>query len=503
MKKRKPWPTIKPHHETIAEHMKLQMALMRIAKRIECAGIHFDVQAAEKLRDRELRRIWRAQLALDELLGLNEKQFAKFMGEKGLATTGAAAKWFWETKKAPLLIFEKGTERPQFNTALLQQYCIHPKTRDEVTGEAASYLLELRAAAKTVSFLRNYLGFAYAGDGVIYGGFNPFGTVGERWSASASLKRGGHKYNLNYQNIPSKNITQKFRHRRIQLVQPLRNFFLPPPGSSWLCYDFDSQEARLLAIFSGDEYFQQMIADKKKMHSQNAVDWFQGIIEHLPTTYEEFQKIKKNEDHPKHKIVCGAYDVAKSYMYSTAYQPVRGEVGADKYPATLAASQKVFPQWSEAQVAQVVRCYFKFHPAIYEQYQLATRQELLEHGYITHPLFGGRLYTEPPTIDPVTGHIKSSARGVAQGLNYKMQSGGFHIFSKALVALETQLDWSSVGICMQLHDEIGAWCPQGEEQKWGTFIKEAMAAPWEYKGKTYSLPADFHSGPNWGEAKNG
>jgi hypothetical protein len=235
---KRPYPIIRPNQPTIAEHFKLQMALMRVAKRIEGAGVWFDIPAAEKLLDQEYRRIWRAQLALDDLLRLPDKQFTAFVGKKGLATTLVAQRWFWETHKAPLLVFEKGTNRPQFNTALLQQYCMNKHTKDTVVGEAASYLLELRAANKTVSFLENYLGFARAGNGKIHGGFNPFGTVGERWSASASLKCGDKKYSLNYQNIPSKSIVQKFRHRKIQLVQSLRHLFLPPPGSTWICLDY-------------------------------------------------------------------------------------------------------------------------------------------------------------------------------------------------------------------------------------------------------------------------
>lgn len=498
-----PFARIRPNHPTIAKHYTNQLALMRIAKRIESAGVHFDIAGAEKLRDQELRRIWRATLAVDNLLRLPDKQFQAFMGEKGVAVTKAAAKWFWETKKAPYLVHEKGTNRPQFNTALLVKYLSHDRTKDEVTGDVASYLLEIRAAFKTVSFLNNYLGFAYAGDGVIYGGFNPFGTVGERWSASASIVRNGHKFSLNYQNISSKNIKHKFRGRKIQLVQPLRQFFLPPPGCSWLCYDFDSQEARLLAIFTEDERFAWMIENKLKFHTQNAIDWFvPDIIPELPNTYDEFTKALNDESHPKHKKCKAAYEIAKAYMYAVAYQHVRGEVGQDKYPAILETCQKYEPKWTEEQVGQVVQKYFKMHPAIREKYQLAIRKQVLEHGYITHPLFGGRLYVEPPTVDPVTGHLKSSARGINQGQNYTFQSGGFHIYGKALITLEPQLDWESVGICMSLHDEIGAWCPIGEELKWGPLIKSAMEAPWEYNGKIYTLPADFHVGPNWGDAKN-
>lgn len=499
---KRPYARIMPNHPTIGEHYKLQMALMRVAKRIENAGVYFDIPAAEKLLDQEYRRIWRAQLALDDLLRLGEKQFTAFMGKKGLAITQVAQKWFWDEHKAPLLVFEKGTERPQFNTALLQQYCMHKNTKNETTGEAASYLLELRAAAKTISFLENYLGFAYDGNGKIYGGFNPFGTVGERWSASASITRKGRKFSLNFQNISSKNITQKFRHRNIQLVQPLRGLFLPPPGCSWLCFDYDSQEARLLAIFTEDEYFAQMIVDKKKFHTQNAIDWFlPDILPELPADYAEFTKILKSPDHLKHKLCKAAYDTAKAYMYAVAYQHVRGKLGDDKYPAILTACQKTFPSWSEEQVSLVVQRYFKLHPAILNSYQRAIRKEVLQAGYGTHPLYGGRLYVEPPIIDPLTGHLKSSARGINQVQNFFMQSGGFHVFGKAMVALEPQLDWEAAGIMMQLHDEIGAWCPKGEEQKWGNLIKETMAAPWTYRGKTYSLPADYHPGESWGAAK--
>lgn len=503
MKSPRPYAIIRPNHTTIADHYRHQLALQRIAKRIEQTGITFDIPAAEALLKQEYLRIERATACLDELLQFNSKAMVAFMGKKGLAITTVAKKWFWETRKAPLLIFEKGTERPQFNTALLQQYCINDRTKDNDTGEAASYLLELRAAAKTISFLENYLGFAYDGKGKIYGGFNPFGTVGERWSASASITRKGRKFSLNYQNIPGKDIGQEFRGRRIQLVQPLRNFFLPGPGKSWLCFDFDSQEARLLTIFSGDAAFQEMIDKNKKFHSQNAIDWFlPDILPNLPKTYEEFQRVKGDESHPLNKEVSFAYDAAKNYMYSVAYQPVRGELGADKYPAILAGCQKLFPTWSEEQVGLVVQRYFKFHPAILENYQRATKKEVLDKGYITHPLFGGRLYVEPPTTDPVTGHIKSSARGIAQGLNYKMQSGGFYIYSKALIAIEPQIDWETVAIGMTLHDEIGAFCPIGEETKWGGLIKDAMQAEWEYLGKKHSLPADFHIGKNWGQAKH-
>jgi len=482
--------------------MQLQQALMRIAKRIENAGIHFDIAGAEKLRDQEYRRIWRATLALDDLLRMPDKAFQAFMGKKGLAVTQAAAKWFWETQKAPMLVFEKNTERPQFNTELLTKYLVHSQTKDSIAGEAASYLLDLRSATKTISFLENYLGFAYDGAGVIYGGFNPFGTVGERWSASKALKRGNSKFSLNFQNVPSKKISVKFRHRKVQLVQPLRNFFLPPPGASWLCFDYDSQEARLLAIFTEDPYFAEMILQKKKFHTQNAIDWFlPDILPDLPNTYEAFAAILKDGAHPKHKLCKAAYETAKAYMYAVAYQHVRGEVGQDKYPAIWTQCKKQFPNWSEEQVGLVVQRYFKLHPNIRERYQLAIRQQVLELGYITHPLFGGRLYVEPPTVDAVTGALKSSARGINQGQNYTMQSGGFHIFGRAMQLLETQLDWESVGICLQVHDEIGAWCPKGDEDKWGKLIREIMATPWTYNGVQYSLPADYHPGPSWGQAK--
>ena len=497
-----PWPIIRPSHKTIASHMKLQMALMRIAKRIENAGVHFDVAEAEYMLKQEWKRIHKAWLCLDELLKMDEKQFMAFIGKKGIGVTKAAQKWFWETHKAPLLVFEKNTERPQFNTTLLTKYMFHDKTKNTVVGEVASYLLVLRAAFKTISFLENYLGFARAGNGKIHGGFNPLGTVGERWSASASLKRGGKKYSLNYQNIPSKSIALKFRGRTIQLVQPLRDLFLPPPGCTWLCFDYSSQEARTLAIFSGDERFAWMIEKDLKFHIQNAIDWFvPDIIPGLASDYATFAKILKNEADPRYKLHKSAYNVAKAYMYSTAYQHVRGAVGDDKYPAILAECQKVFPDWTEEKVSKVVQRYFDLHPAILHNYQRVIREEVLKYGYATHPLFGGRLYVEPPTVDAVTGALKSSARGINQCQNYYQQSGGFHIFGRAMMKLETQLDWDKVGLLIQVHDEIGAWCPIGEEEKWAKVIKDAMEEPWEFRGKMYSIPAEYHYGVSWGEAK--
>lgn len=463
-----------------------QLRLLEIAGKLSAQGIRFaDDTAQEYLREALWRQAFWTWRFL-ELTGLP----AEAMGEKGTGKRSALAKYFWGKLKAPQLMRDKRTKEPQLNTALFLEYT-NVLERD-AGGEAALALVALRAATTSARFLRNYRRFADLGEGYIFGGFNSLGTKGDRWSSSTKhWDQHSRKYwKLNLQNIPGKGF--KFKPPKswgadgrdlylpaeaLQLADPLRTCFLPDEGCTWLKFDYDAQEARLLAYISKAAKLREWIVGKKDMHILNALSLFTEL---------GLAPDCKKGDSP---IVDGARDAAKTAIYAFSYQYAEDAATA-QYVDTFKAWKKWNPNIKQKYVNICAQRLFGLHPEL-RGMQQKIRADVDRDGMVYHPLHGGRII------------LPAESRGYNIGINYLMQSGGGAVFNRALLSAAPQLPWGrgQPALLSLVHDEMNAQAPHGDEARVMGIIREAMEQPFELYGERVNLPAEGSMGPNWGSLR--
>lgn len=480
------FPTIPYSVPNASERYEKQLRLLEIAGKLSAQGILLDDVQAIAYRD---EAVWRQAFwtwRFLELTGLPEDA----MGEKGTGKRGALAKYFWGKLKAPQLMHDKRTKAPQLNTALFLEYTnVLPR---DAGGEAALALVALRAAATSARFVRNYRRFAMLGDGYVYGGFNSLGTKGDRWSSSTRHwdARSRKYWKLNLQNIPGKGFKFEppkswgvderdlyFPAEALQLADPLRTCFLPDAGCTWLKFDYDAQEARLLAYISKAVKLREWIDGKKDMHILNALALFAEL--QLPP------ECKKGDS----ALVDGARDAAKTAVYAFSYQ-YADDAATAQYVDTFKAWKKWNPNIKQKYVNICAQRLFGLHPEL-RSMQQKIRADVDRDGMVYHPLHGGRIV------------LPAESRGYNIGINYLMQSGGGAVFNEALLAAAPQMVWGrgQPALLSLVHDEMNAQAPRGDEARVMGIIKTAMETPFTLYGERVSLPAEGSSGPNWGSLK--
>lgn len=488
------YPSIPYSTSNPAERYVQQLRLLEIAGKISEFGIRFnDAAAVEFRREAEWRQaFWTWHFC--ELTGLTETD----LGKHGTGTTKKVRDYFWEQLKAPKLMIDKKTKQAQFNAPLLLEYT-NVLPRDQ-GGEAALSLVAIRAAATSRRFLYTYRRFAELGGGRIFGGFNSLGTKGDRWSSSTRVwQEDAKKYlKLNMQNIPGKGFKFKppkawgdfMEGAQLQLADSLRTLFLPDEGCAWLKFDYDAQEARLLAYISKAAKLREWISMGKKadMHILNALSLFTEL--NMPADAR-----KTNEEDlgrpltQMEKTVNGARDAAKTALYAFSYQYAEDAATA-MYVDTFKAWKKWNPKIEQKYVNKCAQRLFALHPEL-RGMQQTIRQQIDRDGMVQHPLHGGRIF------------LPAESRGYNIGINYLMQSGGGAVFAKALLRAAPQMSWQrgDSAILSLVHDEVNAQARLGDEPRVMSIIQDAMEEPFELYNERVNLPAEGSSGPNWGSLK--
>lgn len=463
------------------ERFEHQLELMEIASRISSYGILFDDPlAALRLNEAQWRLGYMTHLFLQET-GLPQEA----LGEGGTGATKTVRDYFWKTLGAPQLMFHKRTKAAQFNTPLLLEY-IGKLPRDK-GGDAALFLVGLRAAAKAIQFLQTYRIFAEVGNGRIYGGFNSLGTKGSRWSSSKRVEYNGAEFKMNLQNMPSKGLVVKRKGETpLVLAEPLHDLLKPDPGCAWLKFDFDAQEARLLAYVSKAAKLKEWIELGVDMHIYNACIMFEELVADGTLS----QSSKKGDN----KNVDDARDRAKGGMYGFSYQYAEDAASA-RYLDMWKAWQKSAPGLELTYVNKCASRLFKVHHEI-PVMQQTLRASIDAKGYSEHPLSGDRLYLAPKEIN-------GDYRGYNTAINSIPQSGGGHVFNLAIRRIAPQMSWQpgDTAILSLVHDELNAQAPYVKVDATMQIIRENMEAPFELYGEKVNLPAEASKGENWGALK--
>lgn len=449
--------------------------LFGIAERMKQYGIRVD-----RGRIIEHTRDARARTAIFTRLFLKESKLAQSdLGKAGSGQTDAVKAWF-AAQGAPDVVFDKRTKRAQFNAAALTIYA------EDFTaspfGPAAAALLGLRKAQTSLKFLEAYLAVSDHHGGRIHFGFNPLGTKGERWSASASWSwtEGGEQreYSLNAQNVPSKSRAFTFAEDgTLPLMVSLRDCFIPDPGCVWIKHDYEALEARLIAYITGARKLIDWIAADKDIHMENARALF--VEAKMPADAKK-----------KDPRWAPFREAAKPCMYALSYQWSRGD-GKDKYNDLFKTLKSIFPNTQERYVTVLAERFFKLHPEI-RAWQRRTSDSIERSGMIELPQTGRRLYL-PPTM-----------RGFNQALNFQMQSGGGALINRAIPAIAALCDWrpAGVGLLAMVHDEVDTSVPQARAAEIELAIADILGAPMDFGGTAAGVPAKGAVGTNWMDGKD-
>lgn len=451
--------------------------LFRIAEKMKGYGILVDQAAVTEHINSAQRRAEHFRDLFLKLTGLS----VEALGEAGAGQTTAVRDYFWQTLKAPPVIFHKKTKKPQFNTPTLVIYA--KDFKDEPLRSAAAALYGLRAARTALRFASAYRAVSLKNQGRIHFGFNPLGTKGVRWSSSQSFRwfdqdlKEWVEYSLNAQNVPSKEPTHEFEtgvHTKLALS--MRNCFVPDPGCIFFKADYEALELRLIAYNAGAKRLLQWMEANIDPHMENAKGLF--LEARLPANAS-----KDNKEHKKFR------EGAKPCAYAFTYQSPSGR-GNDKYPETYKQLKKMFPNLEEAFVNVLVDRFFKMHPEI-RAMQAGVAKALEAEGRIELPSTGDCLY------------LPSTPRGKNQAINYLHQSGGGMLINRALIEIDKKLLWlpNHSAVLLQVHDELSGQIHESEIDRVCDVIEEEMGKPAQFGGVFAGVPAAVDTGASWGSTK--
>lgn len=487
MKEQRYWHEWVPMENGQAQYEHL-VKLFGVARRMKAFGTRVDPEACEAHVKSAAER--RAHFT-DKFLEITQLP-SKALGEAGGGATAAVKAWF-KAQGAPDVIFHKITKKPQFNQQALITWA--SESGDKPYGQAAAALLGLRKAVTAGKFASNYLIVSGANNGRIHFGFNPLGTKGERWSASAQFRIPGMEepISLNAQNVPSKEPKFDFQDGNgpVKLALSLRNCFIPDPGCKWIKWDYEGAEARVMAVTTGCKTLLGWMDRGEDIHLQVARALFpsSNIPEEAATTPDkalrEFYKKKfKNER-----------DAAKGLLFGFAYavtSPPRRGKPQDFFVETQFKQLKAtFPDITEPAVKLMAKRFFGLLPEILE-YHARIRREVGENNLVVLPQTGAQLY------------LADTMRGYNMGSNFFMQSGLGALINQAIPHIDTMCTYrpSELALLLTVHDEVDMQVPEADVPRIELAVSQLLERPMFIHGETLSVPASGAVGTHWGNGKD-
>jgi DNA polymerase I-like protein with 3'-5' exonuclease and polymerase domains len=466
-----------PLDATAAERYRHTLKLMGSAERMTQKGVRVDLERCKwHIAHSRDRAAFFTEMFL-RLTGLPSEA----LGDAGAGATKAVKSWFWDECKAPPIVFDKITKKPQFNTPTLIGYATDFKGKP-FSGPAAA-LFGIRKAKTSEKFARAYYEVASRHEGRIHFGFNVCGTKGERWSASTKWRwydegtQEWVKYRLNVQNVPSKEPKFKFDgdEKPTKLALSLRDCFIPDPGKVWAKFDYDQLELRLIAYTAGARKLIEWIGSGADTHMENARILFTEA--RIP--------VGASKKDPQWK----AYrEAAKPCAYGLSYSMPsdKGEVHVAELHKQL---KSTFPDIEESYVKVLADRFFAAHPEI-RHWQNATKRMVRETGRVTLPQ-NGRFLWLPATM-----------RGYNMAGNFFMQSGGGYLINRATPDIEARLVGTGADLLMNVHDEVDVQIPTDRVEEVCGIVETELARPAQFGGVTAGVPAAGAVGPNWGATED-
>ena len=468
-----PQPRAKQRYENL-------IGLMRVCERITEKGWRVDLAKLDAHRTTALTRINKFRTMFLAKTGLKDAD----LGASGSGTTHRVRDWFWVGEKAPQLLVNKLTKKPQFSTELLISYA--QDFKQERFAVAAALLYGLRKNQKLVEFCNTYARFA-AADGRIHFSFNPAGTQTGRWTSSTKMRvaqEDGSRvtYSCNAQQVPSKTPSFDFGEGKERLVDSLRDIFIADEGCVLFKCDYEALELRLIAYIHAAKKLIEWIDNGHDTHIQNAI----GIFKELNLPHDAQQVKPALTD--LQRTINAARDAAKPMAYGVSYQ-MHDPDGHGRYITLFKTLKKIFPGITEQQANIYAQRFFELHPEIKEG-QTRVRDSIRQNGYARLAIDGRCLY------------YPDSPRGHNQALNFHMQATGACLANRATLAMDERINWDGEEIRAQVHDELVVQAPFRSMRKVADWLEETMGAPAQIGGTLTGVPAKADPGFDWGNTKS-
>lgn len=273
-----------------------------------------------------------------------------------------------------------------------------------------------------------------------------------------------------------------------------------PPGDHVIVgADLDQVELRLYAAIAGDKLLLKAFKNGMDPHSYNAAslfakragksvdamyEWIVGLPDSTAKTYVDAarEKAKKEGREATDEEVSKAHDTgfkkgekekkklrgyAKTFAYLEAYG---GE--ADRLFSFMSTARDkatgalMFPDLKEDDVYEWHDAWHKTHPETKSWQETCQRIARLE-GYTCAPIgsYRKRFFMGGPNKPGAT-------------FNHVIQGAAAEIANRALVQIAEKVpfrSWSPfTGLCLQIHDYIGLYCPRDRAEEAKKIIEEAL-----------------------------
>lgn len=193
----------------------------------------------------------------------------------------------------------------------------------------------------------------------------------------------------------------------------MKPMFIAPEDYWIIGCDFSALEARLIALYDGDDILLNAFNNKLDVHTENAKGLF------------------GTNDIQKHQR-----QAAKLFMYNINYSSLDVEKCAE---GMLAVLKTKFPDMTYNHVLGLNKRWWKAHPALQTGREKVAWQ-IRKFDYIEEPLGGWRRY--------FYGKPKET-----EGFNFRPQAGGAFCMDRALIAIHAELAPDD-GFLLQRHDEL-------------------------------------------------
>ena len=301
-------------------------------------------------------------------------------------------------------------------------------------------ILEYRQLTKLNSTYVEGLGKVIAPDGRIHTSFQNTVTATGRLSSTEP----------NLQNIPV----------RTELGAKIREMFIAPPGKVLVDADYSQIELRLLACISGDETMIESFRSGEDIHARTASQVFGVPLDQVS------HELRRRAKAVNFGIVYGisgfslAQDIGVSRQEAAAYM--------DKYLETFAGVKK---------------------------YMYGIKEQAKKDGYVS-TLMGRRRWL--PELKSSNFNLRSFGERVA--LNMPIQDTAADVMKLAMIRVSDRLKKEKLAakLILQVHDELIVECPEAEENKVKTLLKEEMEGAGDF---AVPLLTDAGAGRSWADAK--
>ena len=301
-------------------------------------------------------------------------------------------------------------------------------------------ILEYRQLTKLNSTYVEGLGKVIAPDGRIHTSFQNTVTATGRLSSTEP----------NLQNIPV----------RTELGAKIREMFIAPPGKVLVDADYSQIELRLLACISGDETMIESFRSGEDIHARTASQVFGVPLDQVS------HELRRRAKAVNFGIVYGisgfslAQDIGVSRPEAAAYM--------DKYLETFSGVKK---------------------------YMYEIKERAKKDGYVS-TLMGRRRWL--PELKSSNFNLRSFGERVA--LNMPIQGTAADVMKLAMIRVSDRLKKEKLAakLILQVHDELIVECPEAEEDKVKTLLKEEMEGAGDF---AVPLLTDAGSGRSWADAK--